>query len=232
MNALIMSENRPQQIEDGIKTLTSRPVRQGDVFRAAWQNLPDAVLSNGRVKWEVGGVAGIKPGRILPVCLVDCAGKVVTDLRAEWLRFYGFRDSAADSVSAKQMRDDLLQIGVPELPDYRMQRVQVLALKRYDVRDMTQDEALAEGFADVQSYLEWWTQTYDPETRQQIAWFDGVPSDSEIEYELTGETRPAHLCSRSIITPHGEVYNAHDYLLTRPVKLYDAWQIRFQRVLA
>lgn len=203
MNALTMSEHRPQQIWDGEKTLTSRPFRQGDLFHAAWQMLPDAVISaSGRVKYRVGDVCGIKPKRQHPVCVVDANSAVVTDLKAEYE--CAFRRDAPDDISLKQMRDALLEVGLPELKDYTLLRVKVLEIKRIDVRDITGEEAVAEGFRDKIFFLETWCRLYDPVMNERMA-------DCE----------------------HAPWYPNHCplFLGERPDELYDAWLLRFQRVL-
>lgn len=74
MTTLIMSGERPQQIADGDNTLTCRPVVAGDTLREGnpVQRLATAVISaKGIAKWKVGSVYGIKPARTAPVCLVD-----------------------------------------------------------------------------------------------------------------------------------------------------------------
>lgn len=199
MNALIMSDNRPQQIWDEIKTATSRPFREGDLFREAALGLPAAVISGkGVLKWEVGGVAGIKAGRTLPVCIVDCAGKVVPNITLEYLKHFPLPEHR---ITHREMRDALLEVGLPELRDYRLLRVQVLALKRYDVRDITHEEAVAEGFLGIGGFWKTWCELYDRNAIHLATWVIG-----------------------------GDVLRR--VLKQRPAKLYDAWQIRFQRVLA
>ena len=78
MTTLIMSALRPQQIADGVKTMTCRPVREGDMFRQEALGMPAAAIGGkGVLKWKVGGVYGIKPARTAPVCIVDKYGEVV-----------------------------------------------------------------------------------------------------------------------------------------------------------
>lgn len=215
MTTLTMSANRPQQIVDRIKRLTCRPVMPGDVFRPANEalKLPAAVISGkGILKWKVGGTVGIKPQRIAPVCLVDKNGKVVTDLRTEWQRWYALADWRATR-SAKQMRDDLLEVGRPGIDGYTLLRTTVLSLKRYDVRDMTLAEARDEGFAgpggdSVIGFWRFWCGTYDAEVLA-----NGTVKEHHQAYEAGRCSWEQYYCL------------LESMVWQRPSDQYTAWQI-------
>jgi hypothetical protein len=159
MSALTMSGERPQQIVDGLKTVTCRPVKPGDMFRQAnaAMMLEDAVIAaSGVIKWRVGGIVPVKPGRIQPTCLVeDRDSEVVRDLLRTCQRLHPRVDFERDT--PKLLRDYLLCTH----DGFSLLYVKVTALARVDVREMTHDEAIAEGFTDAYSYLEWWTKAYD-----------------------------------------------------------------------
>jgi hypothetical protein len=213
MTTLIMSDNRPQQIVDGEKTLTNRPVMPGDWFRPGdGKTLPDAVITGkGVTKWKVGGLIPIKPKRVSPTCLVDKHGKVVMDLKAEYERL--FRRDAPAWAKPLELRSGLVNSG----EGYTLLYTKVLALKPADVRDMTEAEAKAGGFGGVRDYLDWWIHQYDAETAEHMAFLDTPAASPEVR-------------RHAIITPHGEVYTARDFLRTREADKYNAWQIRFERV--
>lgn len=157
MSSLIMSDNRPQQIADGIKTLTCRLAMPGDTFRRGdWSPLPDAVISaKGYVKWRVGGICPIVPKRGHPACLVDANGQVVRNYY-DILYSRTLYDDIVYELSEKQARDVLLESNT----GYALLKVRVTGLCGMDVRTMTDQEALDEGFASVSAYLNWWENTY------------------------------------------------------------------------
>lgn len=197
MTTLTMSGNRPQQIADGEKRLTCRPVKPGDSFRkcGAPTHLPDAVMSAKRViKWRVGGVYGIKPQRTAPVCLVDKYGEVVRNLLAEHQRVFRHREDLQDDFAG--LRDALLWTN----DGYSLLQVKVLEIKRVDVRDITHADALAEGFNRRSEFWQTWCELYDTGAVDIAAWLAG-----------------------------SDFVRIH--LKTRPAELYDAWQLRFERVL-
>lgn len=168
---LIMSEDRPQQIWDGIKFLTCRPRKEGDRFQHATDVLPAKVLdANMRTRWQVGGVYGIKPQRIAPVCLVDASGKVVTDLVAEYLDVFGYGFGDED-ITLKGRRDTLLQ----EAHGYRLLQVRVQGIHPVDVRRMNHLEALAEGFSNVMEFWHVWCSLHDPAMIQRMADCEHAP---------------------------------------------------------
>lgn len=206
MSALTMTENRPQQIVDGDKWVTFRPFREGDTFRQGDGNtLPDAVISgSGVTKWRVGGIVPIKPGRIQPTCLVeDRDSEVVRDLRRTYLRLHPRAD--LDTMTLKEVRDTLLI----NHDNFSLLQVKVLSLRRADVREMTDADAVGTGFADATSYLKWWTKTYDRQAWREEQKFQAL-----------------HYGTLEHVT------GWRDWLKeARPAGRYDAWRIEFRRVL-
>lgn len=210
MSALTMTENRPQQIVDGDKWLTFRLAAEGDTFRHGdGKTTPDAVISWKRIaKWRVGGIVPIKPGRILPGCIVDPNGKVVKDVREEYVerRGPGFIFQSLE-MSLKAMRDWLLSW---DIFGYRLLQVEILSLRKVDVRDMTDADAIGAGFADAYSYLKWWTKTYDRQVWREE------------------QTRDFRVVTDYDVTTH--VAGWRDWMKqARPAAKYTAWRIEFKR---
>lgn len=207
MSTLIMSENRPQQIVDGDKWLTFRPFKPGDMFRQAnaAMLLEDAVIAeSGVAKWRVGGLVPVKPGRIQPTCLVeDRDSEVVRDLRRTYLRLHPRAELSG--ISQKELRDYLLHMD----EGFSLLYVKVTALKRVDVREISDTDAVAAGFGDAYEYLKWWTQAYDVQAAREERKF----------YAL-------HYGTMEHVT------GWRDWLKqARPLAKYDAWRIQFVRHL-
>lgn len=214
MTTFIMSEDRPQQIADGVKTITCRPVKAGDVLREHYPGLRDAVITPRGTRWTVGNLYGIKPARTAPVCLVGSDGKVVTDYHDRLYTLCLYSDAVWE-LSLKQARDVLLEADV----GYSLLQLRVLQLAQVDIREMTPAIAAAAGFAgkgeSTVGYWEFWLKAYDPH-----AFNDKAVHEHRVAYHITKD------CS----------YEQYFVLLEarlweRPADLYKAWQIRFERAI-
>jgi len=216
MTTLIMSENRPQQIADGIKKLTVRPKKDGDRLVPHSRTGSGFAVTDGKgyTRWQVEKLYGIKPKRTHPVCLVDRQGKVVTDYH-DILYTLTLYDDIVYELTMKQARDVMLNAN----NEYRLLRVKLLDIKAYDVRQMNGAEAAAEGFGGpdgdgVVGYWEWWCKTYDP-----VVLKDKAVIEHHAAYN-------AGHCSweQYYVLLEGRVFN-------RPDKLYEGWQLQFERYL-
>lgn len=92
-------------------------------------------------------------------------------------------------------------------------RIRVLAIKRYDVREISAEDVLAEGFQSRLGFLETWTAIHD----RAAAFY---PEDGHYRYYAGRKEKWV-----SVNAPH-----LYAVLLARPDERYDAWQLRFELV--
>lgn len=92
-------------------------------------------------------------------------------------------------------------------------RIRLLAIKRYDVRQISAEDVLAEGFQSRLEFLETWTAMHD-----HAAMF--FPEDGHYSY-WAGRTDKWV----SVNAPR-----LYAMILARPIERYQAWQLRFELV--
>lgn len=88
----------------------------------------------------------------------------------------------------------------------------IASIRRQDVREMTQNDAIARGFASIEEYLEVWTRMHD---RGLGLYFD--PQTTDYHY-WNSQVQLWDICAAQQIP---------DVLAVRPAERYDAWVIRF-----
>lgn len=171
----------------GEKRQTRRPHRSGD---EAVLNTSDAIVAvkrNGRFLWRVGGFFAVQPGR----------GKRIVWYYPGKPHVMLLDDRQPDG--SKYPDDDLLRIG------YRPLRIKLAAIRCEDVRHISHEDALAEGFSNRLEFWQVWCGFYDPPMAKVIA---GL-------LKRTGSTEV-------------EVYRVASLKLgERPTALYSAWALTF-----
>lgn len=189
-----------EHVLNGTKTQTRRIVKPNERQVAT----EFAVVTDDRAVYEVGKTYAVQPGR----------GK-----RAVWYRkMPAMVQTICDAecpASIRQYSDSALKFD-----GWQPLRIKITAIRRQDVRQISEHDALAEGGFDPQSYLCLWAEMHDPslnmyfeERTGSFVWrtrrtkrggeWDGIDADN----------LPALL----------NLYN------TRPAERYDAWVLDFER---
>ena len=177
------------KIVTGEKTQTRRPVRPGDeLYEVEFVNVL-GVTHNGRRKWEECSDYAVQYGR----------GKPTRWYRPATGHLLSYEDYVALSGH--------VPVGFPD-PDLRERgflplRIQIMAIYREDVRKISHEDAIAEGFnrPDAKyAFLQTWCSFYSPSVLEQL--------------RLAFVDMPAEYCP--------------DFLWERPAHHFDAWVLEFR----
>jgi hypothetical protein len=186
-----------EKILPGDKTQTRRLVKPGQGWASDADDKPIESLvidHNGRTKWRVGNSQAVCPGRGKPTVwwrnlngniqqahLITVQGSVLTP------EFNGMSWYDCAKRSANEWQDWLLSY------DFKLLRIRITAIRREDVRAISEADALAEGFHDVDAFLELWCEMHDPAALPEYTamyrrgWLDTRPADRYAAWALSFE---------------------------------------------
>lgn len=151
-----------QKILEGIKTQTRRPIKSGE-----WLKFDDQVIRNGRLKWQVGREYAVQYGRGKPMC---------------WWR----KDPLGYPI---ELTHEIVELKKDKYGDnwksviaanYEPFKIEILCIRREDVRDISDADVIAEGFNFRSEFMDVWESFYKDQCYE--AWV--------LEFKV------AELCSR------------------------------------
>lgn len=124
------------------KRCTQRVVKDGETFEMMDADGSITLVrdANGRLKWHVGGVYAVSPGR----------GR-----RAAMIRWHDDDPVFIHMPASEQ------EVAQYEAIKYQTLRIRVLKIERVRLQSMTEDVAVAEGVANLAAYIELWTSIND-----------------------------------------------------------------------
>lgn len=152
---------KPQLIDKicaGAKTQTRRPFRDGEYLKTVDGNLAWFTAS-GRIKYQVGKTYAVQPGRGLPTVRWHPATKV--------------------TITSDAFAMVLAHTGTTLTEGFEPLRIRVLELFTEDVREISCEDALAEGFTKQSEFLATWCNFYDVHyvdclvMDKTVCWVDG-----------------------------------------------------------
>ena len=104
-------------------------------------------------------------------------------------------------------------------------RIQLTGIRREDVRQISEADAVAEGFGSPELFWLTWTAMYDPLAALQVKCFiEAVPD------VVNGVTFPGFRVMKPTEDRELYYYTARDYLAQRPAHRYAAWVLTFALV--
>lgn len=104
-------------------------------------------------------------------------------------------------------------------------RIQIMSIRREDVRQISEADARAEGFDSPELFWLKWCEMYDPLAAVQVKRFiEAVPD------VVNGVSYPGFRVMKPTEDRELYYYTAKDYLAQRPAERYDAWVLTFALV--
>lgn len=183
---MLFKEELALKIVLEVKTQTRRPIKAGEELVGKFGI--KTVLSNGRIKWQVGREYSVQYGRGLPTRLWNQGHQYL-------LPYHMYPEREFDA-----MNDDGRHWIGDE--DFYPLKIRILDILFEDVRNISEDDAIAEGFEHAENtarwgFLETWASFYDKP-------FFKLLQSSEMlrQYEIDA----------------------------RPYNLYQAWVLKFEMV--
>lgn len=132
-----------EKIYEELKNQTRRPEKPGDYATYADGGGILAVYRNGRRQWEVGRDYAIVPGR----------GKHAVYARLRMDGAWEWQETQPGGNGGQQWRPG---------------RIRITRIRREDVRDISHEDAVAEGFSSKYGFLYTWCDFYDPKMVERI----------------------------------------------------------------
>lgn len=184
-----------EKIVRGEKIQTRRPVKEGEEF---WRNHlgePSCITHNGRTKIAVGKDYAVQYGRGKPT--------------AYYQKYRGESRMVREVLPYEKYKRAFDKHGVTagwhlQQSGYYPLRILITDIRREDVRNISLDDAIAEGFESRLDFWKVWCGFYDPS-----AW------------ETTASIASQKLMSRPYQSPYM-------VLKKRPDELYQAWAYTFE----
>ena len=192
------------QIIAGTKTQTRRIAKPGERLIVDEDNGHSCVVdANGRIKYQIGRDAAVQPGRTQhgvwynpKTSAIEQPIKSIWDIEYEMMR--------------RDCRVGLTQNGFVPL------RIRITSICREDVRNISEQDAIAEGGYTTIEYLQLWASMYDKPMR-----FVEIPDDDDVDDTFSYINDPQRYMDKNVL-----LYESSE----RPADRYDAWAIGFEVV--
>lgn len=142
-----------QKILDADKTQTRRPAKDGEQL-ITLDGLKMVLSYSGRIKYQVGRDYACTYGRGKPTARWAYSEAGQNKLLLSWDEYCNWKDH-------------------PDFDEkYPLTRIRITDIRQQDVREISREDAIAEGFFDTLGFLETWCTFYDEMALSHDFWFE------------------------------------------------------------